>query len=220
MYKHKYKGSFLHKVKKPEKGLHIDIKKRIPMGGGLGGGSSDAASVLTGMNRLLGSPANREELMQMGLKLGADVPFFIFKGPAVAEGIGEKLSPATGLPKLWLILLTPGIEISTASIFQKFNLRLTKLRESLSINCFNFNLSRVIENMHNDLEEVTLQSYPQVAEAKGILIKNGAAGALMSGSGSTVFGLYDNSVAAENALSGIKRDIGSRCWPTFLANSI
>ncbi len=206
--------------KKIQTGLHIDIKKRIPMGGGLGGGSSNAASVLMGINTLFGCPAGRDELMEMGLKLGADVPFFIFKGAAIAEGVGEKLRPVKDLPRLRVVLLNPGIEISTASIFRKLNLRLTKSAESLSINCFNFSLSRVIDNLYNDLEKVTLQSYPQVARARDILLNNGAAGVLMSGSGSTVFGLYKDDITAENALSGINKDIGSGCWFVCLVHSI
>lgn len=201
-------------------GLTIDIKKRIPMGGGLGGGSSNAASVLMGLNTLFGSPASQNELMQMALKLGADVPFFIFNGAAVAEGVGEKLSPVKDLPEMRVILLMPGIEVSTAYIFRKLNLGLTKPDGNLTINCFNFELSRVIDTLCNDLEKVTLQDYPQVAEAKDMLIKNGAAGVLMSGSGSTVFGLYKDDINAEIALSGIKRDIGYRCWSACLVYSI
>jgi len=130
-------------------GVQISIRKRIPMGGGLGGGSSNAASVLMGLNRLTGNPLSTEELMELGLELGADVPFFIFKKPALAEGIGEKLSPVSGLPPLWFVLVNPAIEISTASVFSSLNLRLTKPVETLNITKFNCSLSEVLAILHN-----------------------------------------------------------------------
>lgn len=210
----------LIKKKKLETGIHIDIKKRIPMGGGLGGGSSNAASVLMGLNSLTDSRTSSEELIEIGLKLGADVPFFIFKGPALAEGVGERLRPIEGLPKLWLILINPGINVPTGEIFGRFNLGLTKEGKNLNITRFNHSLSTVCSNMTNDLENVTFEIYPAVQEAKDLLVRYGAMAALMSGSGSTVFGLYKDRKKAENSLTAMKGDIDNRGWASFLVSSL
>lgn len=201
-------------------GIHIRIKKRIPMGGGLGGGSSNAATVLLGLNSLTGNTLSTEKLMKMGLTLGADVPFFIFKRPALAEGIGEKLSPISGLPELSLILVNPGVEISTASIFNSLNLGLTKPIETLSIAEFNCSLSEVLAILHNDLEDVTFNKYPKVKMVKEMLHHHGAAGVLMSGSGSTVFSLYLGHKKAETAFTRIKQEAASNGWFAFLAKSL
>ena len=201
-------------------GIHIKIKKRIPMGGGLGGGSSNAATVLMGLNSLTGNTLSTEKLMEMGLTLGADVPFFIFKEPALAEGIGERLTPISGLPELSLILVNPAIEIPTASIFNSLNLGLTKPIETLSITKFNCSLSEVIAILHNDLEDVTLNKYPEVKMVKEMLHNHGASGVLMSGSGSTVFSLYLDHEKAETAFTLIKEEAASNGWFAFLAKSL
>ncbi len=201
-------------------GIHIQIKKRIPMGGGLGGGSSNAATVLLGLDSLTGNTLSKEKLMEMGLKLGADVPFFIYKKPALAEGIGERLSPISGLPELSLILVNPAIEISTASIFNSLNLGLTKPIETPNITKFNCSLSEVIAILHNDLEDVTFKKYPEVKMVKEMLHHHGAAGVLMSGSGSTVFSLYLNHEKAETAFTRIKQEAASNGWFAFLAKSL
>lgn len=213
-------ASLLIGKKKLDAGVHIDIKKRIPMGGGLGGGSSNAASVLMGLNRLTGEKAEKEELMDMGLGLGADVPFFIFQEPALAEGIGEKLVALEEFPQLWLILLNPGIHVPTAQIFGSLNLGLTKKGENLNITRFNHSLSTVRSHMTNDLENVTFEIYPEVQEAKSLLIRYGAMAALMSGSGSTVFGLYENRSKAESSLAAMGGDVVARGWSSFLVNSL
>ncbi len=203
-----------------KRGAHIDIKKRIPMGGGLGGGSSNAASVLLGLNELAGRPLGRKELMEMGLKLGADVPFFIFGKPALAEGIGEILTEITDLPEMWFVMLKPGIVIPTASVFGNLDLRLTKKDKNFNISRFNYSLAVVVSNLPNDLELVTLEKYPEVAEAKEMLRKSGALGTLMTGSGSTVFGLFGNRKAAEHAMNRIGGEGASRGWFAFLARSL
>lgn len=213
-------ASALIKEKKLGIGVHIDIKKRIPMGGGLGGGSSNAASVLMGLNRLTGEKAGKEELMNLGLGLGADVPFFIFKEPALAEGVGEKLSPVEDFPEIWLILINPGINVPTGEIFKRLNLGLTKEGKNLNITRFNHSLSTVCSNMINDLEDVTFEIYPEVQEAKSLLLRYGAMAALMSGSGSTVFGLYENRSKAERSLAAMGGDVVDRGWSSYLVNSL
>jgi 4-diphosphocytidyl-2-C-methyl-D-erythritol kinase len=202
------------------RGVEIDIRKMIPMGGGLGGGSSNAASVLMGLNELTGGTVSQSDLMDMGLKLGADVPFFIFKGPAIAEGIGEKLSIVEGLPEIPLLLLNPGINVPTAEIFGNLNLGLTKNVEKHNIASFNRSISRVLSILHNDLEDVTFERYPEVKDAKELLLKSGAIGALMSGSGSTVFGVYKDLQSSERAIRQIEEESLSRGWALFSAKSL
>lgn len=202
-----------------EKGIDIYIKKKIPMGGGLGGGSSNAATVLMGLNKLTGDSISRNNLLNMGLKLGADVPFFIFEGPALAEGIGEKLSLITDLPKLWFVLVTPAIEISTGSVFNALNLLLTKNNENLNITRFNFSILKVVEILRNDLESVTLNKYPEVRKIKETLQDCGSAGVLMSGSGATVFSLYRSEEEAKKAFGRIREEKASKDWFVFIANS-
>ncbi|MBE9537145.1 MAG: 4-(cytidine 5'-diphospho)-2-C-methyl-D-erythritol kinase [Proteobacteria bacterium] len=202
-------------------GIDIQIKKKIPMGGGLGGGSSNAASVLMALNELTGNRLSKKKLLETGLKLGADVPFFIFKGAALAEGIGEKLTQINDLPEMWFLLVNPGIEVPTASIFKSINLELTKERENHNITGFNYSLESVISVLHNDLESVTLKKHPEVAEALALLRDEGSAeGVLMSGSGATVFGLYDSEGSARKALVQLEKDIVCRGWAAFVAHSL
>ena len=213
-------ASTLIREKKLDTGVHIDIRKRIPMGGGLGGGSSNAAAVLMGLNSLTGEKAGKDELMKMGLGLGADVPFFIFQKAALAEGVGEKLVEVEGFPQVWLVLINPGIHVPTGEIFGQLNLGLTKEGKNLNITRFNRDLSTVRSIMTNDLENVTFKIYPEVQEAKSLLLKYGAMAALMSGSGSTVFGLYEDRNKAENSLAAMGGDVVARGWSSFLVNSL
>ena len=201
-------------------GVDIAIKKRIPMGGGLGGGSSNAAAVLMGLNELTGKRVGEEELMEMGLNLGADVPFFIFNRTALAEGVGEVLSPVDDLPGLWLILINPGIHVPTAEIFGNLNLGLTNKREEHTITRFYHKYSMVVSSLYNDLEKVTFRLYPKVREARDLLLEFGATGSLMSGSGSTVFGIYRSEEEARHYYSEMKKDVFSKGWESYLANSL
>ncbi len=202
-------------------GVDLHIKKKIPMGGGLGGGSSNAASVLMALNELTGNKVSEERLLEIGLKLGADVPFFIFKGAALAEGIGERLSKINDLPEMSFLLVNPNIEIPTASIFKSLNLELTKERESHTITGFNYSLEPVVSILHNDLEDVVLKKHPEVAAALNLLKGEGSAeGVLMSGSGATVFGLYDSEASARRALAVLKKEIDCRGWVAFVAHSL
>ncbi len=184
-------------------GLTIQIEKSIPVAAGLGGGSSNAASVLAGLNRHYGLPFTRSELMSMGLELGADVPFFLFQKPALASGIGEKLEAYQGALPYRILLLNPGLEVHTAEVYQNLNLRLTKCKKKItkpSLKQSGFDASL---HLCNDLEKVTIGQYPEIASLKKQLLKHGALGALMSGSGPTVFGLFSDPHKAEKARQAI-----------------
>ncbi|WP_026843217.1 4-(cytidine 5'-diphospho)-2-C-methyl-D-erythritol kinase [Citrifermentans bremense] len=196
----------LLKLSGKEVGIEITIAKKIPVGAGLGGGSSDAATVLMGVNELLELGLTDERLMEIGVKLGADVPFFIFKKPALAEGIGDRLTALEEVPSLWVVLVNPGIHVSTAWVYQ--NLRLTTPDPATIIPRSYSSLDEVCELLSNDLEPVTCGRFPLVSELKEVLLAAGARGSLMSGSGSTVFGLFDNESAARLAAAEIAKSPG------------
>lgn len=196
----------LLKLSGREVGIEITIAKKIPVGAGLGGGSSDAATVLMGVNELLGLGLTDERLMEVGVKLGADVPFFIFKKTALAEGIGDRLTALEEVPSLWVVLVNPGIHVSTAWVYQ--NLRLTTRNPVTIIPRSYSSLDEVCELLSNDLEPVTCGRFPLVSELKEVLLAAGARGSLMSGSGSTVFGLFDNESAARHAAAQIAKARG------------
>ncbi len=171
-------------------GVEISIVKNIPMAAGLGGGSSDAATVLMGLNDLLNLNLTDEQLMAVGVKLGADVPFFIFKKTALAEGIGDRLSALEGLPPVWLVLVNPNIHVSTAWVYQ--SLQLTNKPDLDKLPKFCNRIENICSLLFNDLEQVTIGRYPVIQEIKDTLVEHGARGVLMSGSGPTVFGVFDS----------------------------
>lgn len=178
-------------------GVVIDIRKNIPVAAGLGGGSSDCAAVLLGLNELLGLELSREQLMTIGVALGADVPFFVFQQTALAEGIGERLSPLHGLPTAWVVLVNPNLPVSTAWVYQ--NLRLTQ-RDGLSTIPDSFaDVAALCGILSNDLETVTIPAFPVIAAIKEQLLSLGAHCSLMSGSGPTVFGLFSDEATAQAA---------------------
>lgn len=185
-------------------GLNIAITKNIPVAAGLGGGSTDAAAVLDGVNTLLGLGLSDEKLMEIGVKLGADVPFFIFKKTALAEGIGEKLSPVEGLPSVWLVLVNPNIHVSTAWVYQ--NLALTNVKEDYKLPRFSGRIDDICSVLSNDLETVTIQRFPVIQEIKDSLLSIGACGVLMSGSGPTVFGVFAEEATARQAAADLAKD--------------
>lgn len=189
---------FLKALNRPE-GVHIVLEKNIPVAAGLGGGSSNAAAVLMGLNRRYGSPFSIDDLMTMGRDLGADVPFFLYGKPAVATGIGEKLTPYSGLAVYHIILIFPGFNVSTGEIYKKLKLRLTKKKNDNKYYPFRDKKFDPACDMHNDLEAVTLAMYPELGTIKEMLTASGAAGALMSGSGPTMFGLFHDVDQARNA---------------------
>jgi 4-diphosphocytidyl-2-C-methyl-D-erythritol kinase len=187
-------------------GAEISITKNIPVAAGLGGGSSDAASVLMGMNELLDLGLSDQRLMEIGVKLGADVPFFIFKKTALAEGIGEALTPMPAMPAAWVLLVNPGVHVSTAWVYN--NLKLTNRGELAKLPSFYGSIEDICSIFANDLESVTIPSFPVIAEIRNGMLKHGALGAMMSGSGPTVFGLYQDRETAEQARAAITSDTG------------
>jgi 4-diphosphocytidyl-2-C-methyl-D-erythritol kinase len=180
-------------------GVDIFLEKRIPMGGGLGGGSSDAATTLLALNRLWGLNWSRERLLQLGLKLGADVPVFIFGKSAFAEGIGEKLVPI-GLPPAWYLILTPSAQIPTAEVFASKELT----RNTIPIRIPPFS----VNHGHNDLEPVVCRLYPEVARYLDWLKQlRSPRMAAMTGSGACVFAEFAGEPAARAALAQLPSDM-------------
>src|SRR5213083_1134581 len=177
-----------------QRGVGIDIDKRIPVGGGLGGGSSDAATVLLGLNRMWQLGLSRSALMAMGLELGADVPFCIFGEPAFARGIGEALE-AVSLPPTWFLVLAPPVRVATAAIFAAPEL--TRDGASAKMAVFSEGYGR------NDLQAVAASRFPEIAACLDALSREagGAAPNGMSGSGSCVFAAFSTEAAALQALS-------------------
>jgi 4-diphosphocytidyl-2-C-methyl-D-erythritol kinase len=198
-----------------ETGIDIFIEKNIPVAAGLGGGSSDAASVLMGLNELLGLHLSDRELMSIGLKLGADVPFFIFKKTALAEGVGERLSAIDGLPRVWLVLVNPNIHVSTAWVYQ--NLQLTKEHVTDTLPKFYNSIEDICAILSNDLEPVTIGRFPIIREIKEMLSEKGAAGVLMSGSGPTVFAVFETEADARKCHEEIA---GISSWFSTVTHTI
>lgn len=194
-------------------GVAIYIDKVIPVAAGLGGGSSNAAAVLMGLNQHYGLPFNRSELMEFALKVGADVPFFLFRHVAVARGIGEDLQAYDEVPSFFVVLICPKFEVSTAWVYKNLNLRLTNGEKNFTINKFKQDLSGTKDFFFNDLEQVTITKFPEIKTIKETLLDIGAQTALMSGSGPSVFGLFKDSQQATQAIQRI-RHRGN--WETFL----
>jgi 4-diphosphocytidyl-2-C-methyl-D-erythritol kinase len=188
--------------------VKIHIQKQIPIGAGLGGGSSNAAATLIGLNRLLRLHHSPQHLKKLGLSLGADVPFFLDGKPARARGIGERLTPIKYLPRNWAVIVYPGFPVATCWVYRNLQPKLTKHMANTSIISpleKPFGQRRLLVN---DLEAVTLARYPRINSLKEKLIDAGAAGALMSGSGSAVFGLFDSRGNAARAFSRLQKEDG------------
>ncbi len=176
-------------------GVRIQITKRIPVAAGLGGGSADAAGVLLALNRIYGSVLTGHCLAALARTLGADVPFFLYQRPALATGVGEQLNLVEGIPDYPLVLVKPPLEVSTRWVYQ--SLKLTRGASRIKLRTLLARPWRLHELMENDLESVTLAEYPALGQIKQWLLENGAIGALMSGSGPTVFGVFRRSSEAE-----------------------
>jgi len=190
-------------------GVRIEIEKRIPLGAGLGGGSSNAATTLKALNQLFNMKLTQRELMEMGLGIGADVPFFFTQGAAIASGIGERLKKIE-LPNLWYVLIYPNFEVSTRWAYQ--NLILTKRQIHLKIPKFIKTPKGISRILWNDLEEVVLEKYPQINLMKKMLCSVGALGTLMTGSGPTVFGIFPEKGGALEAYQKVKNMVRGKGW--------
>lgn len=191
---------------KIDAGVSINILKRIPVGAGLAGGSSNASAVLKAMNSLFGTKLSLKELCKIGVKIGADVPYCVLGGTRLAEGIGEKLSSLPRLPKCSIVLVKPPFSVSTKSVYEKIDsctdYKHPDTKKIISaLNCGN--LEQIADGMGNVLEEVSIAEHPVLSELKESLVSLGAVKAQMSGSGPTVFGIfktYDEARHAKNEL--------------------
>ena len=204
-----YKAAKLMKTEfKIKEGVRITLQKFIPVAAGMAGGSSDAAAVLVGMNRMFNLGLKQSRLMELGLKLGADVPFCVMRGTALAEGIGEKLTALPPMPKCPILIAKPAISVSTKRVYEQ--LRLTEMTEHPRIdllieNLKKKNLKGIAENMGNILETVTEKEFPVIREIKRLMKETGALGAMMTGSGPAVFGIYHNEKEIRKAYDALKQ---------------
>ncbi|MDO4260755.1 MAG: 4-(cytidine 5'-diphospho)-2-C-methyl-D-erythritol kinase [Eubacteriales bacterium] len=192
-------------------GLSIRLHKRIPVAAGMAGGSSDGAAVLWGLNQMYGLGLSRRDLMERGVRLGADVPYCILRGTALAEGIGEKLSVLPPMPKCILLIAKPGISVSTRFVYE--NLHANDLRPEqhpdvdVMIEALRARDLRALSaSMGNVLETVTEPAHPVIGRIKRSMEESGALGAMMSGSGPTVFGIFDSRAKAQQAMRRLKAE--------------
>jgi len=185
-------------------GVAIFIDKVIPVAAGLGGGSSNAASVLMGLNQHYGLPLTVKKLTEIAVKVGTDVPFFLFRHSAIASGIGDHLDAYEDLPPLSVVLVRPAFEVSTAWVYKNLNLGLTNCEKSFKYRYFEEDFSKAKDLLCNDLEQVTIRQFPEIRIVKQALIDLGAKTALMSGSGPSIFGLFEDAHQATKAFQSIR----------------
>lgn len=188
-------------------GLHIMLDKRIPVSAGMAGGSSNAAAVLYGVNRMFHLGLSMKELQERGVTLGADVPYCIMRGTALAEGIGEELSELPACPKCHVVLAKPGISVSTRVVYERLDSLKSYRHPDINgilegLECQD--IRKVASSMGNVLENVTIGEYPIIEEIKNTMKDQGALNAIMSGSGPTVFGLFEEKGAAVAAANKIR----------------
>ena len=200
-------------------GVNITLKKSIPSGAGLGGGSGNAAGVLLALNHLWDLKISRENLIAISAELGSDVPFFLMSPCAIGTGKGEILEPINNPINLYILMIYPNLPLSTPWVYGNLKLKLTKHKNNISI-LANFlmrsEFAQLGAALYNDLEPVVFKRYPEILEIKNELLRSGAGGALLSGSGSTVFGIFDKPDLAKKALA---RFAGKK-HKAFLAKSI
>jgi len=192
-------------------GAVISIKKHIPVGSGMGGGSADAAAVLKALNRVFDCPFTPTELAAIGAEVGSDVPFCVIGRTALVQGRGELISPLPAMPKCRFVICKPSFSISTPELFKKLDAVSNRrhpdtvgLIEALEAG----DLSKICRRMYNVFEEVNDRRFRCVSEIKSILLDHGALGAVMTGTGSAVFGVFDSDSKAENACSVLKKEHG------------
>ena len=204
-------------------GVRITLEKHIPVAAGMAGGSANAAAVLFGMNRLFGLHLTREELMERGVKLGADVPYCIMRGTVLAEGIGEKLTVLPSIPRCAVLIAKPPISVSTRVVYEALDSKEIVSHPDID------GLIRALQRgslrdtaacMGNVLEDVTIPKYPVIREIKEEMLSAGALNAMMSGSGPTVFGLFENKMKARAAQERIrKKALAKQVYVTNVHNA-
>lgn len=190
-----------------QEGVFIDLQKFIPVAAGMAGGSSDAAAVLYGINRMFHLNLSKKQLMERGVQIGADVPYCILRGTVLAEGIGEKLAPLPPMPSCRVLVAKPPISVSTKFVYENLKLaeiekhpRIDRLLEGIK----EANLYKIAFYMGNVLETVTIPNYPVIARIREEMLQLGALNAMMSGSGPTVFGLFDDNELAMHAYTKMR----------------
>jgi len=196
--------------------LSISLTKNIPVAAGLGGGSSDAAATLKALNTFYGHPLGSKDLAETALALGADVPFFLQNLPSIARGVGEQLEPVSDWPEYWYVIVTPPVSVSTAWVYNNLKLKLTTPENGYIVNPLREDWSTIGDLLENDLETVTAVRYPVIRSIKRVLVEAGAEGALMSGSGPSVFGVFRSEEAAGRAKETVCRRVEGK---VFLAGN-
>lgn len=188
-------------------GVRIVLDKHIPVAAGLAGGSANAAAVLVGMNRLFSLGLSQEDLMKRGVSLGADVPYCVMRGTVLAEGIGEVLSPLPPLPKCCVLIAKPGISVSTKTVYEKLDSQEIEVHPNIDgilEGLKKQDIQKVALSMGNVLEAVTIGEYPVIEQIKDVMKDSGALNAMMSGSGPTVFGIFEDRQRAKEAQQKIR----------------
>lgn len=190
-----------------KEGVSVKLNKRIPIAAGMAGGSTDAAAMMYGINKLFDLGLSRKALMERGVKIGADVPYCIMRGTALAEGIGEELTQLSPMVRCPILIAKPSISVSTKFVYQNLKLDentvhpdIDKLVEDIKKK----DLGKIASDMGNVLETVTIPNYPVIAEIKERMLQSGAVNSMMSGSGPTVFGIFDDEETARKAYADMK----------------
>lgn len=190
-------------------GIVVNLSKNIPLAAGLGGGSSDAAATLLALNRIYSSPLADSDILELAVDLGADVPFFLSCRPSLVTGIGDILEPIPNWPELWYIIITPPIQVSTSWVYRNLKLVLTTNEYAYILDILKKRVYSISSILENDLEKVTSASFPIINTLKKLLMDAGAEGAIMSGSGPSVFGIFltpEKAKGAKDAL--VSRKLG------------
>ncbi len=185
----------------------ISLEKHIPIGSGLGGASSDAAAILRALNRIVTRPLSPHKLHRLARTIGSDVPFFLMRGAAIVRGTGEDITPVTLPSRLHLVLCSDGTPLATQSVYSQVDLALTSGNRPSNIERFISGKAPLSELLHNDLERPAAKLHRGIQAAKATLLEFGASGALMTGSGSAVFGVFENERFAESAAASL-RELG------------
>ena len=200
-------------------GVEVHIKKYIPVAAGMGGGSSNAATVIKGINHLLKLKLTKEKLMKIGLKVGADVPFFLFEGPAWAEGIGEQLKKVKAMPKLLFLLVNPNIPVRTDWVYGRYQMEGVRGNGQGEIANAYRTKKDIAKILHNDLERVTIKEFPVIGEIKDEMLKLGALASQMTGSGPTVFGIFADKIKLTKAFERMEKK-AKKEWKIFMAENL
>ncbi len=193
-----------------EQGIEISLKKNIPVAAGMAGGSTDAAGIMLAMNEMFALGRSKKELMEIALPLGADIPFCIMGGTALAEGIGEKLTPLPKPPHADIVVVKPPIMVSTGKVYQSLDLSEMKTHPDIDgmVKALeDSDLAGITQRMENVMESVTEAEFPIITDIKKMLTGNGALGAMMSGSGPSIFGVFQDAATASNAAEYVRRTL-------------